>query len=220
MVSATAGDDDACVLATTGDEMSDHTVVHSWWERYRRRATIVGVLAVVLMPAAYYGAVWWGFRTREVGPDADEMANDPVLHLDIDQAAPSEIQARTGHEGGPMPAMANDTSVARRRWTLVADDWQATLLTTIEQINDEGVTWSRLSCSRLGVTLRGQKDVAVHDDLVPAWIGVYLNRDDPPMLSIELESDGDSITVPNSADREPLGDCPPAIADTFSALAG
>jgi hypothetical protein len=183
------------------------------------------LLVLLLVVAAYLGVLLWLFWPRAVGPDADEMAEDPVLHIEIERAIPGGIYTRTGFEGGPMPAMANGTSEASRDWTLLPDQWQATLLATVRQVDDdEDVTWSRLFCSTTGVTFDGEKDVAVGDDVLRSHVRVAAHRiddgrDDLPMLSITLTSDGEPITaIRGAADPDRSGDCPPAIAETFTTL--
>jgi hypothetical protein len=72
---------------------------------------IVPIVGLVGLVAFYFGA-----QGHEVGPDADQMAKDPVLHIEIDHASPGEISGDTGEEGGIAPALANSISTARRDW--------------------------------------------------------------------------------------------------------
>ena len=83
-----------------------------------RSASVAGL--VVLVVGIVAGGLWLvgaGFQMvlgmHEVGPDADEMAKDPLLHLHLDDATPGDIVTHTGSEGGVMPAMADRTSESR-----------------------------------------------------------------------------------------------------------
>lgn len=43
-------------------------------------------------------AFYFGAQGHDVGPDADDMAKDPVLHIDVRDATPGEVHASTGRE--------------------------------------------------------------------------------------------------------------------------
>lgn len=54
------------------------------------RLLLIAVLGFVVLAAVVAVVVaasfWWLIRLRKVGPDADRMAEDPVLHIAIEGA--------------------------------------------------------------------------------------------------------------------------------------
>jgi len=99
-------------------------------ERAASVAAEVVLAALVIVPivgVAWLVAFYFGAQGDEVGPDADEMAKDPVLHIEIDPASPGEIRADTGEEGGIAPGLTNSISTARRDWALNTADWEGAL---------------------------------------------------------------------------------------------
>jgi hypothetical protein len=179
---------------------------------------IVPIVGLVGLVAFYFGA-----QGHEVGPDADQMAKDPVLHIEIDHASPGEISGDTGEEGGIAPALANSISTARRDWALNADDWQGALLDGVDVVDQQDVTWCSLSCSPFAVAFHGRTDIIVGDEALFAMVDVaaYELDSDGPHLRIELSSDGIDHPGPG-APRLPeptMGDeCPTAVSEAFASL--
>jgi hypothetical protein len=185
-------------------------------------AAAIALIVIVVGIVGWFALFMWGIRMRDVGPDADEMAKDPVLHIEVEDAIADEIYADTGSEGGVMPAMANRTSEAFRHWTLETTDWQATLLAAVAKVNEEDVTWQSLWCSSGHVRFVGIKDVVVGDDLVSASVSVSLrgiDGTDPLQLAIRLDSDGESDAHPLAPpDPAVTGECPTAVVETFTSV--
>lgn len=194
-----------------------------------RAASVVAAVvlaAMVIVPIV--GLVWlvalnFGAQGHEVGPDADQMAKDPVLHIEIDHASPGEITGHTGEEGGIAPGLTNSISTARRDWALNTADWQGPLLAAVEDVDHYDVTWWSLSCSPFAVAFTGRTDVGVGDDALLAMVdvGLYELDSHEPFLRIGLSSDGIDRPGPG-APRLPeptMGDdCPTAVSEAFASL--
>lgn len=186
------------------------------------RAAAITLIVIVVGIVGLFAVFMWGIRMRDVGPDADEMAKDPVLHIEVEDAIADEIYADTGSEGGVMPAMADRTSEAFRHWTLETTDWQVTLLAAVAKVNAADVTWQSLWCSSGHIRFVGIKDVAVGDDLVSASVSVTIDGidgSDPLQLAIWLDSDGGSEAHPPAPpDPAVTGECPTAVLETFTSV--
>lgn len=191
------------------------------------RVVVIAVLVLVAVAAAVAAVAvagfFWVIRMRKVGPDGDQLAEDPVLHIAIEGASPGTITARTGSEGGPMPAMANRTSEAYRYWALDSADWQSALIAAARQVDAHGVLWRSLRSSPKHVRLRGVKDVAVGKKVVSAGVAVEVNRIEAwqptAQLMIRLASDGWPLPSGSPAPATRIdGECPPAIVEAFNAL--
>jgi hypothetical protein len=187
-------------------------------------AVVLAALVIVLIVGvAWLVAFYFGAQGDEVGPDADEMAKDPVLHIEIDPASPGEIRADTGEEGGIAPGLTNSISTARRDWALNTADWEGALLDAVEEVDQHDVTWWSLSCSPFAIVFTGRTDVVVGDEALFAMVdvGLYELDSDEPFLRIGLSSDG--IDRPGSgAPRLPeptMGDeCSTAVSEAFASL--
>jgi hypothetical protein len=132
----------------------------TWGKRRRERAAmavvLVGLMLVPLAAAAWVTAFYFGAQGHVVGPDADEMAQDPVLHIDVANGSPGEIRTRTDEEGGLAPALGNSFSWAGRVWALKTADWQGTLVAAVEDVDDHQVSWWDLHCDHDSVVFRGR----------------------------------------------------------------
>jgi len=192
-------------------------------ERRQRGLGVVWVAVLVVVVsggAAVLAAFSRGIQGSEVGPDADEMAQDPVLHIEVGDAVPGEIYASTGREGGIAAGLANGTSRADRQWRLESADWQNVLLEAVEDVGASGVTWWALSCSRSHVTFRGLKDVTVGHEVVTATIEVAARDIDgtEPGLQVGLYSSGSDSQPPSVPDERVDVDCAPWAAAAFASL--
>lgn len=192
-------------------------------ERRQRGLGVVWVAALVVVigaGAAVLAAFSRGIQGSEVGPDADEMANDPVLHIEVADAVPGEIYASTGREGGIAPGLANGTSRADRQWRLESADWQNVLLEAVEDVDANGVTWWALSCSQDHVPFRGSKDVVVGGEGVTATVEVAARDIDgtEPGLQVTLYSSGSDSQPPIVPDERVDVDCAPWAAAAFASL--
>jgi hypothetical protein len=187
-------------------------------------AVVLAALVIVLIVGvAWLVAFYFGAQGDEVGPDADEMAKDPVLHIEIDHASPGEIRADTGEEGGIAPGLTNSISTARRDWALNTADWEGALLDAVEDVDQHDVTWWSLSCSPFAVVFTGRTDVIVAGERLFAMVdvGLYELDSHEPFLRIGLSSDGIDRPGPG-APRLPeptMGDeCPTAVSEAFASL--
>ena len=164
----------------------------------------------------------WGTRMRAVGPDAEDMAEDPVLHVGVAGASSGEVRTHTGAGGGIMPARANPTSEAARAWMLGHDDWRSALLTTVDAVDEHGVAWSSLWCSDDHVRFVGTREVRLGDDLVDATDEVSVSglaRGPPRRIGISLTSDGEAPPrIRPTPDSTIPNDCPPGVVETFAPL--
>lgn len=187
-------------------------------------ATVAVAAILLLVVTGGLVAIYHGLQGVEVGPDAEEMAQDPVLHVELPRATADDIVARTGTEGGVMPAMANRTSEARRAWTSETADWESLLVTALTAVDAHGVTWSALQCQGDMVFVHGRKDIEVHGESLAAGVSIYLSEigaaDRPLRLSIELSSQGDpaGTRVPASGAPAVEGECPDRLRTTFERL--
>lgn len=195
--------------------------------RYSRGCVGAGIVALGMTAAValvLFGLVLWTLQGRDVGPDADEMAEDPLLHVELPGATAEEISAHTGQEGGIMPAMANPTSTVFRTWTSESSersessDGPALLADAVAAADDHGVTWRSLDCYSHSVVVRGVKHVAVHDELVPATVSVSL-RDiggagSPLRLTIRFDAGEGTVTQgPSASVIVPPEDCPVEVPE-------
>lgn len=182
----------------------------------------VAVLVVVVVGggAAVLAALSRGIHGSEVGPDAHEMSNDPVLHIEVGDAVPGEIYASTGREGGIAAGLANGMSRADRQWTLESADWQNVLLEAVEDVDAYGVTWWALSCSQSHVTFRGLTDVVVGGEVMTATVEVAARDIDgtEPGLQVSLYSSGGDSQPPSVPDERVDVDCGPWAAAAFASL--
>lgn len=193
---------------------------------YGRGCVVAGIGAIVVsaVVAAVVVAVLaagWGqvLQGREVGPDADAMAEDPLLQVELADARAGEIFASTGTEGGIVPAMANRTSVVFRVWTADGADWRSLLVEAVDEAGRHGVRWRQLSYHADSVEARGVKDLAVDGELVPATVSVVVRgigtASSPPTVMIRFDSQGmGSATAPSTgAGLSAPEDCPSDIPD-------
>ena len=184
---------------------------------------LAGLVLLPIAGVALFVAFYFGAQGREVGPDADEMAEDPVLHVEIADASPGGVHTDTGEEGGLAPALANSISSARRDWALDTADWQVALLAAVGDVDHQEVTWWSLSCSAFGVVFRGRTEVVAGSEALFATVevGVYELDGDEPFLRITLSSDGIDRPGPGAPQLpEPRVDdgCPPAVSEAFASL--
>lgn len=205
-------------------------------ERGRSKGWFIGVLvglvvlgvavAVMVLRSVFLEVV----RGREVGPDAEEMAKDPVLHLELGNAEPrGDITTRTGKEGGLVPAQQSDVSSAYQVWYVSREEGQELLAEAVEEAAGLGVNVWSLRCSEGSVgndfSYRGAKQVSAGDETVVAEVSISLNIDPQgeersrPQIAIWLSSDGNADTIEPSErdDGRISGDCPVLLLDAFHA---
>lgn len=190
---------------------------------------VVGGVAVftVLVAVAASLLVGWVieaiFRGRDVGPDAEQMAEDPLLNLELEGADADSIHSRTGREGGVMPAMENPDSEASRVWQLQTGDWEPVLADVMDSATALDVTFWRLRCLPSSIAYSGVKPVAIGDDVEIMNVTIRMSpTETPPRLRITLtssETDLDPDEPPDWIDDQVEGDCsedlvPPGLAAT------
>lgn len=188
-----------------------------------RTGVLIGAVLLAGSIAVLAGASAFSYyiiEGREVGPDAGQMAKDPVLHVEIDGASPEEISTDNAREGGIMPTPANRTSTASRNWTLADADWHGPLQAAVGEVDEHGITWSGLSCSSSSVTFRGVKQVATAGEVVRATVGVAVHHTDghDPYLRIVLRSKGTDSRSPGPPQLRVDDECPPEVSETFTSL--
>ena len=177
-------------------------------------------IAAALLPAALVLAGGCGLGGEDVGPDAERMSEDPLLHIDVDGEA-RDVDALTGKEGGISPAMQNPDSMAARSWELTTDAWEDVLLDTLDQADQLGVVLWRLDCHGADVTLDGAKEVELDDTTEVMAVSMAVRTDEHPVrLDVRLDSGEDiDLDAPPDymADLPVSGDCPAAVTAAFEA---
>lgn len=169
------------------------------------------VVLLVLVPWA---------RGHAVGPDAGDMARDPMLHMELDDTTASKIYTQTPREGGLALNTGRRTSSAFRVWDLhTPEDGQALLLAAVNAGLDHGVVWRGLRCQHDAIRFEGYKRVEADGTLVDSEVSVLLSGfDGQHELNISLSSDGGYVNREDHAYSAPYieGDpCPPEVAETF-----
>lgn len=201
-------------------------------------ALVLGVLAVVALVALVVGVAVTLIRGKEAGPDAGEMAEDPLLNIELDNAETRYQRSTQGREGGISlwPDQEEEPeSKAGRIWVVDRAEGEAMLADVVGAASDLGVTFWSLRCSPgstgYDYTYRGAKEVDVGDETIVAEVTIALDiepeswgDDDPPVagkddLLIWLASDGtlDSTEPPTRASEPISGDCPDELVDAFNA---
>jgi hypothetical protein len=161
---------------------------------------------------------------REVGPDADEMAKDLLLHLELENAEPEEILARTGREGGVMPAMTKRSSSASRRWHVQGGDWESVASGVAQTAGDRGMSFWRMRCTQNTVIYRGAKVVDLGDDAEVMYAGIHVERqpaEDTVSIFVYLESSESELDEddPSNPSLDPVDEsCPTGLVEQFEQL--
>ena len=182
-----------------------------------RRPLLILVLALLVGAAVAVVALRKAIEPREVGPDADEMAKDPVLQVSLEGTSRGEVIAHTGTEGGVAPALADRTSNAFRFWTVTTGDPQSVLVAAVHDLNTHDVAWGGLTCSPHQISAHGSKDVLVRGEIVSAgvYVAMSLNDGEPDRLLIQLGSDGSTTRRTPRPELDVIGDCPRAVSEAL-----